>query len=287
MIRAARPLFLLGTPRSGTTLLAHLLNAHRAVLMTNETAVMLQLGHMISHSRRGSQAGILFGKQYYELWADHLAEHARELVETYYARIAEQQSREELAWWGEKHPHNCDCLDLLESAWGEARYIYIVRDPRDSALSIAAMLNKPFQPCLENWKNFSDKYERFFAGLPAERYMLLRYEDLVADYEGKTRACLEWLGLGIDDGVAEYLESYKDVDAHGVAPLVRGKRPVPPGRKRDYKHKSVYRWQNELGKPDRRFAAERVGDFLEKYDYPHTRPSLWQRLTGRAEEDAS
>lgn len=267
LIHNARPLFLLGTPRSGTTLLARLLNAHRRVLMTNETAVMLQLGDMISRSERGSQAGILFGKQYHELWARHLSSRSRELIETYYARIADEQGRRDLAYWGEKHPHNCHCLDLIASNWPQARYIYLVRDPRDAGLSIAAMLDKPFRTSLENWKTFSDRYEAFADELPEQQCLRLRYEDLVDDYAGVTRRFLRWLGLDLDEGVEQYIESYKDVDAHSVAPLMEQGREPRPRQKCDYRRKAVERWKKRLSRRDVRFATKLVGSFLEKYGY--------------------
>ena len=60
LLAGARPLFLIGSPRSGTTLLAKILNSHPRVLITNETAVFLQLDENIRKSRRGWGWGVIF-----------------------------------------------------------------------------------------------------------------------------------------------------------------------------------------------------------------------------------
>lgn len=274
----AKPLFLLGCPRSGTTLLCRILNAHPAILMTNETAVFIQLNDMVTKSRRGCKAGILFGKQYHELWADHLGGQAKDLVESYYGRIAAAESKTCLAYWGEKHPHNSDCLDFLRTGWPEARYLYLVRDPRDSALSIAAMTDKPYQHSLKNWKLFSDKYEAYVDALGGDRCLTVRYEDLVADYPAVAEQCIQWLGLEVDEAVTAYLERYKDVDAHAVGPLLKNngaspglaekaKAKVKTIKKTDYLSRSVSRWRETLAPEDIAFSRECVGAFLARYGY--------------------
>ena len=106
----ATPLFLIGAPRSGTTILARLLNAHGQILLTNESAVFLQLNAIVAKSREGVRSGILFGKAYHELWAAHLRSQVKALVEPFYGRIARQEGKEQPKYWGEKHPHLKDCL---------------------------------------------------------------------------------------------------------------------------------------------------------------------------------
>ena len=103
-IAQATPLFPIGIPRSGTTFLAKALNSHPEVLMTNETAVFILLNETIKNSRIGIKAGILYGKQYHNLWAEHLSENAKELIESFYAKICRENNIGRLKYWGDKHP---------------------------------------------------------------------------------------------------------------------------------------------------------------------------------------
>ncbi len=256
----AIPLFLLGSPRSGTTLLARILNAHPAVLMTNESAVFLQLNDNIVKSRRGVRAGLLYGKTYNDLWAEHLAENARRLIESYYEKICQAEGKERLRYWGEKHPHHSDCLPFLEALYPDAKYLYIVRDPRDTACSIAEMTQVEFTRALGNWRKFTDKYEGFFQSLGADRRFCLRYEDLVANYSGLTEKILDWLGLDIAEAVSLFLANFRDVDAHAIR-AVRLQR-------QDFQKTSVGRWKRELSEGDRQLAVEVAGDFMDRYGYP-------------------
>jgi hypothetical protein len=195
-LKDAAPLFVIGCPRSGTTLLAKILNEHPAVLMTNETAVFLFLADAIDKSRVGYAAGLLYGKEHNYLWAEHLARHSRPLIESYYARIAVKLGKRKLRYWGEKHPHHAECFDFIEKLYPAARYIYIVRDPRDSALSIMHMLGIPFAEALAKWKVISNACEQFVTTRGVTELYQLRYEDLVNDYDGISRQVFAWLGPG-------------------------------------------------------------------------------------------
>ena len=254
----AVPLFVLGCPRSGTTLLAKILNEHPAVLMTNETAVFLFLADAIEKSRVGYAAGLLYGKEHNYLWAEHLAGHSRSLIESFYTRIAVRLEKRGLRYWGEKHPHHTECFDFIEKLYPAARYIYIVRDPRDSALSIKHMLQIPFAEALAAWKVFSDAYEHFITTRETGHLYQLRYEDLVNDYDGLTRQVFTWLGLTVQP-VERFLKLYRNVDAHSLSQAV----PITS----DFRLKAVNRWRRELSSADCRLADELVGPFLDKYGY--------------------
>ena len=268
-IRGGKPLFLVGPPRSGTTLQTRILNAHPNVLLTNETAVFMQLAHMVEKSSVGAKAGILFGKQYHELWSGLLKEYVPALIGEFYDEIADQEGKEELSYWGEKHPHLSMCLPFLKELYPEATYIYAIRDPRDTACSMAEMNGVSFEKALDNWSRFSNKYEAFLKEDKDSRIVVVRYEDLVADYEGATSGLFEKLGLSVTSDVYEFIGQYKDVDSHQVLDA-RGWRKALGGafQRRKFASESMGRWRRELDASQRRLAEKTVGDFLEKYGYP-------------------
>lgn len=263
---AARPLFLLGAPRSGTTLLCKILNAHPRVLMTNETAVFLQLAEAVEKSRGGSKNGVVYGKQHHEKWAEFLDRRAAGLIEDYYAELAAVEGKGGLDYWGEKHPHFVSCMDWLAAHWPAARYVLIVRDPRDSACSIGEMTGKGAERGLEVWRNFTRTTEKFLEGIPAERKSFLRYEDLVADYEGVSAKLLGDLGLRMDPAVSAHVEKFRDVDAHRLSPgVVNGLRRSV--EKRDYAATAVGRHARDMSPEILAAADETVGEWLDRYGY--------------------
>jgi len=259
LIHKAKPLFLVGAPRSGTTLLNGILNSHPDILLTNETAVFLQLNEMISKSYKGVQSGILYGKQEHELWAEYLESRAREMIQDYYGKIATKEGRSKLFYWGEKHPHLFLCLDWIQKHFPEAIYIYIVRDPRDSACSISAMNKVSHRKSLTNIFNFTRKYENFATQLPENRLINVRYEDMVGDYSGVTQKILDKLCLPRTPEVDRFIEKYKDVDSHKI----RAFRLI----RRNFKDISLGRWKKEMNQEDALFADQELGSYLEKYDY--------------------
>lgn len=268
----ARPLFLLGAPRSGTTLLCRILDAHPRVLMTNENAVFLQLADAVEKSRGGSKNGVAYGKQNHEKWAAFLDARAKPLIEEYYGELAAAAGKRDLAYWGEKHPHFVACLDWLGAHWPDACYVYIVRDPRDSACSIGEMTGRGAARGLETWRNFTRTTEKFLAAVPPERQAFLKYEDLVADYLGASERVLAALGLPADPAVREHIERFRDVDAHRLSPgVLNGLKRA--GEKRDYAATAVGRHARDMSAEDLALADELVGEWLDRYGYARAAPA--------------
>ena len=259
-IDQAQALFPLGCPRSGTTFLARLLNSHPRVLMTYETAVFLQLNLRIQFSRNPRRVERIYGKESRQLWADHLEANAKELIESYYRKIAAQETKTELAYWGDKHPHHAQqqCLDFIDGLYPASRYIYIVRDPRDAACSIAEMNRSSFQDSLDIWKRICDPYEEFLERA-GERIFAIRYEDLVAERGERAESILEWLGLKWDPAVSEFLDGSRYTDVHVSNSLLRTRK--------DFARESIGRWEREISTEDVAYARATVGEFLERYRY--------------------
>ena len=256
-IESATPLFLIGPPRTGTTILSKLLNAHTNVLLTNETAVFIQLNRMIKESAIGSSAGIMFGKSYHGLWASHLQSEARNLIQSFYTRIAEVERKSRILYWGEKHPHLSECLDFITKLYPNAKYIYSIRDPRDTICSIAEMANLSIEAALKNWAIASDFYENFIASIPHKNIIISKYEDLVKNYDIALESILLKLDLKLDDTSRQYLKEYKRRDSHksNVNQIF------------NFSEKSVGRWPWEMTRKEKALVQKKCQKFLARYEY--------------------
>ena len=256
----ARPFFLIGPPRSGTTLMTRILNSHPRILLTNETAIFLQLDANIKKSRLGIKSGILYGKEYCDLWSKHLKENATYLIESYYCKIALEEKKNNLSYWGEKHPHLFVCFDFLSEIYPEAQFLYMIRDPRDTACSIAEMNRWKIREAINAWINIYNKYEDLCANqLDSSLLITVRYEDLIADYKGVSERILKDLGLSGHDKFFEFIDKYKDADAHRIKSTAN--------RKINFMGKSLGRWKHEMSKQDKAFASEKLYESLVKYGY--------------------
>jgi LPS sulfotransferase NodH len=251
------PLFIIGTPRSGTTLLTRLLNAHPNILLTHESAFFLLLDLLIKESRAGIEGSFFYPQDYKEIFSSYIHDRAHDLLVGFYERIAEHEQREDLSYWGDKHPHHDVCMDFLDELFPQARYIHILRDPRDSACSIAEMNKSSFQDALKIWKRIADGYANAMLFLDGSQCMSIRYEDFVRDYEGGLQSILEWLGVDAHEAVWRYLAKIRNKDIHRPD-TITGK---------DFAAQAIGRWRRELSAEDRVWAMEYVGDYLERYGY--------------------
>lgn len=258
IISKSAPLFVLGAARSGTTILAKILNSHPRILLTDETAVFLALSGLIANSREGVTAGLWYGKTYNSLWADLIASKSRELVLEFYERIAQAEGKENLLFWGDKHPQYCNCLDFILEIFPNARFVFLAREPRDVAVSLAEMNKLVFREGIEAVKVFFDRYHTFFAAHPELPLFMLKYEDLVNDYLKATQSVLGWLGLAMDSQVETFIRQRASLDAHG--PMLAGETSKDFSR-------SVGRWRNVFGQEDEALARSLLGDVLTRYGY--------------------
>lgn len=256
VLSSAATLFIIGPPRSGTTLLARLLNRHPSVLMTNETAVFLFFSEAIRRSRVGIKSGILWGKDYHELWSQHLARAAKPMIENFYEDIARLEKREKFLYWGEKHPHHDVCMSFLLELYPQGRFIFTLRDPRDSICSICEMNHWPFSKGLETWLRMSRNFEEATKEMGAEQLYRIRYEDVVDNYYLEVSRLLSWLGLDVDSEIEEAIRYYETKDAN--------KRSSEP---HDFKAKSVGRWRRELTPNDLDLVKSELRGFLDDYGY--------------------
>lgn len=215
-----RPLFLVGLPRSGTTFLQRVLGAHPRILLTDETAVFLQLADLVTKSRRGVVEGIYFGKSHGELWAETLRRHAKNLFDEFYTAIARKENKENLAYWGDKHPHYCNCMDFLYQLYPDAIFLLSLRDPRDVACSLARLNSVPLRQAIAGTGIFLSRYYDFFQRHPEVVPFRIFYESLVKDPKTTFLKILEFLRLPWSSEMENALRIWVERDAH-VAPDIQ------------------------------------------------------------------
>jgi Sulfotransferase family len=212
--------FIVGSARSGTTLLRTMLNAHPQVAVPPESRFIVEL-YDRDEVRVDSFFESLAAHPRFQAWELPVEAVAAELpgrtsvtyaeaVSAAYHAYARARSKER---WGDKTPRYIKHIPFLSNLYPEAPFVHLIRDGRDVALSYADV---PFGPknvaaAARLWA--SRVSEGLSAGrkLPPGRYLELHYEELVDSSERQTRALCDFLGLPFAAEMLEPKRAHQEV----------------------------------------------------------------------------
>lgn len=205
--REPAPVFLIGFPRSGTTLLDQILDAHPA-LATLEEKDAIDIIRREVDSLPGGYPDALAG-------LDAVA--ITRLREHYRAEVRRHMGGDPAGRIVDKMPLNTIDTGLILRLFPDARFLLALRHPCDVVLSGFIQAFKP-NAAMVHFGSL-DGAARFYAQVMGlwqhyvrvltPRVLPVRYEDLVADLEGETRRILAFLDLPWDDAVLGYRERAK------------------------------------------------------------------------------
>jgi len=195
---AERAVFVIGMPRSGTSLTEQILASHPAVFGAGELTYWEAASARLDAA---TDAGALPLAQ--------LAADFRERL----AALAPDAERVI-----DKMPANFMNVGLIHAALPQARFLHMQRHPVDTCLSIYFQYfanNHPYANDLETLAHYYAQYRRLVAHwrnvLPAKNWLDVPYEVLVADQEGWTRRMLEFLGLPWDPRCLDFQHTHRVV----------------------------------------------------------------------------
>jgi Sulfotransferase family len=279
-------LFVVGCPRSGTTLLRRIIGAHPEVAMLPETHWIPRLarrGHGIGTDGLVTHELVDWLVGYHRFPALMLEPgEARELVElgvTYPEFVAAlfdlYGSKQMKPLVAEKTPSYVAEIPTLHALFPKARIVHIVRDGRNVCLSVlnwkrrAEWFTRRFRTWRDDplvtaalwWKRFVSLGREDGAQLGAHLYHELRYEALVANPEGAVRALCTFLEVEFDERMLRFHEGKTRPDpglsANGAY------LPITPGL-RD--------WRTQLPFNDLEVFEAAAGDLLDDLGYGRAVP---------------
>jgi tetratricopeptide (TPR) repeat protein len=175
-----RPIFVLGQPRSGTTLTEMMISASDEVVSCGEQPMAGQIAQAILQGSASFDA-VEFAKTYREGLPSFAGDRN---------------------FFVDKMPANYQYIGFILSAFPEAPIIYIERDPRDVALSMwrefftSAWMNFTFDmKAMAHSANLYQGYMKHWQALVGDRILNLNYADIVSDPEAASRKMAEFCGL--------------------------------------------------------------------------------------------
>ena len=269
------PLIVLGVRRSGTTLLRVMLDRNPGLAVPDESYFVPQL----ARRHRGTVDPATFVDDLrrlptlaeWSLSADAVASRLRpgmstgEAIAAVFETYAAERGKPR---WGDKTPLYMQHLPLLEQLFPDARFVHLIRDGRDAALSF---LSVPEGIMTEGWGHSRDA-----AGFASQwatevraaralgdrvgpgRYLELRYEALVVDPASALRRICSFAALEYDDMMLRYVGETESA------------RKEHQQRLNEPPRVGVRDWSTEMPPVDREAFEKVAGDLLAELGYPVT-----------------
>lgn len=211
-------ILILGAPRSGTTLMRRLLDAHPHVRCPGETG-LFSAGARFLESQRIAEGeiGVLSGLALAGFPRDEVTERLREFLFSFHREIARKAGRRR---WAEKTVWDVFHLDGIEAICGDRAYfLCMVRHGLDMVCSTQELCEKnqgypaelheyvkrhprPLEAFAHAWVDTVESI-RSFVARHAENALLVRYEDLVEKPEDEMGRVFRFLGEAFDPALLE------------------------------------------------------------------------------------
>jgi hypothetical protein len=290
-------LFIVGCPRSGTTLLQRIVDAHPQITVTPEThwiprylpkfqekapegrATKRFLRHLLRY-RRFSQLGLNPRKLKKLVKSGDPLSYAS-FVSAVFDLYGKAQGKTMV---GDKTPGYARDIPVLHSLWPEAKFVHLIRDGRDVCLSAlswkkpgklfvraAGWGEDPVMTAALWWEWHVRLGREDGQPLGPQRYQEIRYEALVNDAEGEVKRLCTFLDVPFDKAMLCYHEGRTRTEAgldSNDAWL-----PVTPGL-RD--------WRRQMPAEDVEHFEAAAGSLLEELGYPRAAPDPRREVLKRA-----
>jgi len=289
--------FIMGRPRSGTTLLTTLFNAHPNVRIAPEFPIMLFLYQRFKNVKKWDEATI-------RSFVDHAFYYSKnskinerrvnnlridkefiigELLKykevgsiqlflksiNYYAFSLYDKA--ETQWIGDKNPVYSIYAHRFRKIFPDAKFICIIRDYRDNFISMRKLAEKEVAveaPSVTiqvaRWRYFTKLFLDCKSRFP-DQYYILRYEDLVTRQETTFQSLCDFLGIVYDPSVFNYYQKKDEtLKTYGTNPVwekfhANLLKPINTG--------SMNTWQDKLTGEEVKLADQLAGKYADKLGY--------------------
>ncbi|MDZ4203014.1 MAG: tetratricopeptide repeat protein [Gallionella sp.] len=241
------PIFVLGMPRSGTTLTETIIASHPQVFGAGELNDILEIANQ---PRGGEGAGYPLNLQ--GITQAELKIMGQRYVEQLQTRAPGSPRITD------KMPANFNCLGLIHLMLPKARIVHVKRNPVDTCLSCYTRLfNKSQYQSYDlaeigrYYRNYAALMDHWRKVLPAGAFYEVQYEDMVTDQEGQARALLDYCGLEWDDACLDFHKTERNIRTASVTQV---RQPIYKTSVEKWRH-----YENHLGP-----LLDALGDLVQK-----------------------
>lgn len=204
----AQPIFILGFPRSGTTLLEQTLSAAPHIVAGDELPLINDITHLMS---RMLNSPLGYPEALVELWMGDQREGLDNLRDYYLQKVRQiGVLRDGATLFTDKMPLNETHLGLIALLFPEAPLIHMIRHPLD--VMVSAMSNHfthgllcatALENAARHYVLIADLVQHYRAEMSL-RYLPVRYEDMVDEQEATVRSVFDFIGEPFDPAVLQF-----------------------------------------------------------------------------------
>jgi hypothetical protein len=234
------PLFIVGMPRSGTKLMRALLNQHPQINLTLAESHFIpyfvnkfgnpprcRVREDLNPFVRELRQTAFFATMSKAGYALHDSTFLENVDYTKWSSIFEHVFRhfgckQETPGtiWGDKTPGYINHMPLLKQLFPDAKFLHIVRDPRDYCLSVKKSFKKSIYRAAVRWQQGVGKAHRYGARL-GQDYLEVRYELLLEEPVFTMKQVSSFIGVPYDDRIVDLTSAPEDLgDAKGHSKIV-------------------------------------------------------------------
>lgn len=287
MLNETTPFFILGNPRSGTTILRLMLDSHPNITVPPECGFMVWFYNEYSHFQFDSREDIskfisklkkakkidswnLDYKSLEDVLLNNLPLEYKDLINLIYRSFSLEK---DLKIWGDKNNYYINHIQQITSIYPRAKFIHIVRDGRDVACSYKELNAKniisEFAPKLPSnisqiameWCTNNLQIEKGIENYAEKKYYhLIRYEDLINNSEFELQKITEFLELDYSSEMLKYHYISKSYEPEEYFQW-KAKTKTPPNSS------SIGRYRNDLSPSELDTFLSLGMPLLMKYGY--------------------
>lgn len=265
------PIFIIGVPRSGTTLLRVLLDSHSRIAAAPETPWIVggyginslrEIAVYLTEDQLGPVKNLAGEDE------NVVLQGIRALIQTIFAPYLKKRGKDILVL---KTPDDIRYIDFLLKLYPESKYIHIYRDGRDVACSTVDKKGSFFgenlrgygqlnhENAMRRWYEWEKKVRGMFKG-PEPSCLRISYEELVMHPEETMKNVCETIGVAFEKGMIEYTRYDHEYPEWEAGSTDAKKKAL-------IDTSSVGRWKGDLDKNVLVRLEARYGDFLAQLGY--------------------
>jgi hypothetical protein len=263
------PIFIVGMPRSGTTLLSNLLNASEEIYFPQETHFFSQLNKYLKNKSKlnNSFKNFYLNKNeiYFKSWnldsqkIDGLKDsNEKELFEELIC-LLQKQNKKQFEKWGEKTPIHFVYINEILKIYPKAKFVHIIRDPRDVFSSmIASSWVKifPFEEKISQYKISCQIHLSI-----SENICSVKYEDLVKEPEKNLKKIFSFTNLNYTDQILFNFNKDENLN------FSEKHEPWKQNNKNSIDVKNIFKWKNKVDNPLNYYISDKLNKEISFLGY--------------------
>ncbi|HTJ63457.1 MAG TPA: sulfotransferase [Alphaproteobacteria bacterium] len=208
-----KPLFIVGFPRSGTTMVEQTLTAHPKISAGDELPFVNDITGLMP---RMLNSPLAYPEALADLWMGDQREGLDNLRDYYLQRVRQLGIVEPgAAWFTDKMPLNETHLGLIALMFPDAPIVHVLRHPLDVVLSVFSNLLTHGFHCANALETIAQHYVlvaelvEYYRREMTLKYLPVRYEDIVSDQETHIRRILAFVGVPFDKRCLNFHENMR------------------------------------------------------------------------------